>query len=180
MGHFYSGSHRLLDQLVGNQILRFIYLNMVTVDSEHLSASHCHSSEHNSVSLVFWKNNCWWLNVLKKRHERYLSIEAVQVVCISNHEEVFNETACCYYACLAWIGYLVGERWLSIKKQTIQVTSRSVVLCKWVGGSSKSIPLNWFQSWPVLCIQNSYICMCVHFLHPNNPLDVNHEKVAYT
>ena len=53
MGHFYSGSHRLLDQLVGNQIIRFVYLNMVTVDSEHLSASHCHSSEHNSVSLVF-------------------------------------------------------------------------------------------------------------------------------
>ena len=148
-GHFFSGSHRSLDQFVGNQIVWFIHLNTMTVDSEHLSTSGCHSSEHTSVLLVFWKNNCWWLCVEEKQHERYSSIGAVQVVCNSNHEEVFLEITCYYYACLAWIGYLEGKRCLSIKKIIKQVTSGSVVLCKWVSGSSKSIPLNWFQSWSV-------------------------------
>ena len=39
-----------------------MFLKMVTMDSEqdleHLSTSDYHNSEHSSVLLVFWKNNC--------------------------------------------------------------------------------------------------------------------------
>ena len=48
---------RSLGQITGNQIIMFVLLKVVTINSvqhsEHLSTSDCHSSEHNSVLLVF-------------------------------------------------------------------------------------------------------------------------------
>ena len=69
-------------------------------DSEHSSTFNYHSSEHNSVLLIFWKNICWWLFVEKEENVK-ASIGAVRVVYNSNDEGVFG-IACCYYTSLIW------------------------------------------------------------------------------
>ena len=62
-GHFVLKSCGPLAQIIGSQVIQFIFLKIVTLDSErdseHFLASHCHSSEHNSVLLVLQKHIFW-------------------------------------------------------------------------------------------------------------------------
>ena len=56
MDHFFSRSHGSPGQMIGNQIIQFIFLKMAIMDAEqnleHLLPLDCCSSEHNSVLLV--------------------------------------------------------------------------------------------------------------------------------
>ena len=97
-----GSNHKKLDNLV----YIFKHVNCgYEIQNVYWSPLDCHSSDHNSVLLAFWKNSyllvivCWG-----EKCEWWSSVGAVWVV---NDREIFGIT-CCYYASLVWFILLIG------------------------------------------------------------------------